>query len=224
MDYKKIYNQIIERAKSRELEGYIERHHIIPKCMGGDNNKTNIVQLTAREHYLCHLLLVKIYPNEPKLIHSLFLMSIGKKKKKINHYKINNRLYERLKIEYALFLTGKKQSEITKNKKSKSMKIIWANKSKDEMSKKAQKVWDTRRKNGNINVTKQQAYNISLALKNRKTPWLIKPISQYSLDNEWIRDWESQAEIKKHPDYGNIQGCLNSNQKTAYGFKWKFKN
>ena len=130
MDYKKIYNQIIERAKTRQLEGYVEKHHIIPKCLGGDDKKENIVQLTAREHFLCHKLLVEIYPKESKLKHALFLMSIGKQKTKNKHYKISSREYERLKLEYSLFLTGKKQSDKTKDKKSKSMKVIWHNKSK----------------------------------------------------------------------------------------------
>ena len=54
MNYEKIYNQIIERAKNRVLEGYGEKHHIIPKCMGGKNNLDNLVNLTAREHFLSH--------------------------------------------------------------------------------------------------------------------------------------------------------------------------
>ena len=78
MDYQKIYNQIIERAKNRILECYKEKHHIVPKCLGGDNNENNLVELTAREHFLCHMLLCEIYPNENKLKHVLFLMAIGK--------------------------------------------------------------------------------------------------------------------------------------------------
>ena len=46
------YNSIISQAKSRPLikENYYEKHHIIPKSMGGDNNSNNLVFLTAREH------------------------------------------------------------------------------------------------------------------------------------------------------------------------------
>ena len=57
--YKKWYDMIIENAKNRDLTGYKERHHIIPKCMGGSNNKENLVDLTAREHFICHWLLTK---------------------------------------------------------------------------------------------------------------------------------------------------------------------
>jgi hypothetical protein len=224
MNYQKIYDQIIDRAKTRQIEeGYVEKHHIVPKCLGGNNSKSNIVQLTAREHFICHQLLVEIYPNEPKLKHALFLMSIGKQKARNKHYKINNRTYERLKLEYALFLTGKKQSEKTKQKKSESMKKVWKNKTGEEMTNKANKVWETRTKNGTNIVTEEQAKNISKALLGRKTPWINKMISQYTLDDKWVMDWESKAEIMRDPRYGNVQGCTNGSQKTAYGYVWKFK-
>jgi len=77
MNYEKIYNQIIERAKSENrIKGngiYYERHHIIPQCMGGTNTDDNLVLLTAREHFLCHRLLVRIYNNN-KLIYAFWLM------------------------------------------------------------------------------------------------------------------------------------------------------
>lgn len=58
--YHKWYFNIIEKAKTRNTnDGYTESHHIIPKSMGGTNDKYNLVKLTAREHFICHLLLVK---------------------------------------------------------------------------------------------------------------------------------------------------------------------
>jgi hypothetical protein len=223
MNYQKIYNQIIKCAKNRQLEGYVEKHHIIPKCLGGNNNKNNIVQLTAREHFLCHMLLCEIYSDNKSLKYALYLMNIGKQKHKEADYRISSRTYERLKLEHALFLTGKKQKDKTKQKKSKSMKQVWANKTDKEIKQYGEKVWKTRIKNGTNTITKKQAENISKALKNRKMPWRTKSVSQYDLKGNWIRDWESQAEIKKHSDYGDVGGCLKYNQKTAYGYIWKFK-
>ena len=60
MNYQRIYNQIIERAKTRQLNCYKEKHHIIPRCIGG-KDINNIVELTAKEHFLCHRLLCEIY-------------------------------------------------------------------------------------------------------------------------------------------------------------------
>lgn len=70
MDYSKIYIELMERANDRVIEGYTEKHHIVPKCMGGDNKPRNIVKLTPEEHYVAHQLLVKIYPKNSKLIYA----------------------------------------------------------------------------------------------------------------------------------------------------------
>ena len=62
MNYKNIYSSLIEKAKQRvSLEGYFEKHHIIPKSLGGSNSKSNLVNLTAREHFIAHCLLAKIH-------------------------------------------------------------------------------------------------------------------------------------------------------------------
>jgi len=63
MDYKRIYAQLVEKGKNRLLEGYSEKHHIIPRCMGGSDTEDNLVRLSPEEHYIAHQLLVKIYPN-----------------------------------------------------------------------------------------------------------------------------------------------------------------
>jgi len=124
MNYQKIYNQIIKKAKIRKNTGYIEKHHIIPKCLGGSNKKENLVELTAREHFLCHMLLCEIYPNENKLKYALYLMNIGKQKHKNVNYQISSRTYDRLRQEHSLMLTGKPRSFETKQKISKNRKGI----------------------------------------------------------------------------------------------------
>ena len=59
--YRDWYYVIIERGlKVKPKEGYYERHHIIPKSMGGENKKKNLVYLTAREHFLVHWLLTRM--------------------------------------------------------------------------------------------------------------------------------------------------------------------
>lgn len=61
MNYIKIYERIIESSKNRIADGYTEKHHILPRCMGGGDEKENIAVLTAREHFICHWLLYKHY-------------------------------------------------------------------------------------------------------------------------------------------------------------------
>lgn len=109
MNYERIYNQIIQKAKSelrvRTKEHYYENHHIIPRCMGGSNNKDNLVMLTAKEHFICHQLLCEIYPTNHQLIHAFWLMANGyTSKSQQRSYKISSRLYERLKIKRRIAL------------------------------------------------------------------------------------------------------------------------
>lgn len=75
MNYKKHYDMLIERSRDRILEGYVERHHIVPRCLGGSDNPENIAILTPEEHFLAHQLLVKIYPNSPPLVNAAVIMA-----------------------------------------------------------------------------------------------------------------------------------------------------
>lgn len=75
MNYKKIYEDLVARAKDRVLESYTEKHHIKPRCMGGGDESENLVSLTPEEHYIAHMLLVKIYPNNRKLIFAANMMA-----------------------------------------------------------------------------------------------------------------------------------------------------
>lgn len=75
MNYGRHYDRLIERARSRALAGYVERHHIIPRCMGGTDDQTNIARLTAEEHFVAHQLLVKMNPGHIGLIWALSNMT-----------------------------------------------------------------------------------------------------------------------------------------------------
>jgi hypothetical protein len=95
VDYKKHYDLLIERAKTRQLIGYCERHHIIPKCLGGSNFETNLVNLTPEEHYVAHQLLVKIYPDNDALVYAANKMTVSS-----SRIRRNNKLYGWLKRKY----------------------------------------------------------------------------------------------------------------------------
>lgn len=85
MNYLKHYNLLIDRGISRtNLCGYVEKHHIIPTCMGGADVSSNLVNLTPEEHYLAHLLLVKINPDISGLIYACMMMCSNKEGRKSN--------------------------------------------------------------------------------------------------------------------------------------------
>lgn len=101
MNYQKVYDQIVEKAKSekrKKYQGtYYEKHHVQPKCLGGGNNKSNLVLLTAREHFICHWLLIRIYPGNFKLVHALWGMC-NQKSKVQKRYIPSSRVYEEARI------------------------------------------------------------------------------------------------------------------------------
>jgi len=122
MNYQRIYDQIIFRAKSENRKKkcgvYYENHHITPKCLGGTNNKMNLVLLTAKEHFICHKLLVEIYPTNILLMKALFMMT--RVRKTDRNYRVSSREYDRMKIAHSKIISvmrsGCKHSEETKNK------------------------------------------------------------------------------------------------------------
>ena len=65
--YSVVYYKLIERSKNRTVHEYTERHHILPSSLGGSNDKSNIAVLTAREHFICHLLLTKMTEGEHRV-------------------------------------------------------------------------------------------------------------------------------------------------------------
>jgi len=74
MNYVKHYNLLIEKAKSRSLSDYVEYHHIVPKCLGGSDDPSNLAPLTPEEHYVAHQLLVKMYPKNFALVKAAAMM------------------------------------------------------------------------------------------------------------------------------------------------------
>jgi len=84
MNYQAHYDRLISRAQSRKLEGYSERHHVIPRCLNGSNEADNLVELTAEEHLVAHEILVKLHPDNRKIIYAAFMMSMNIKNNK--HY------------------------------------------------------------------------------------------------------------------------------------------
>lgn len=101
--YSKIYFAITANAKQRITEGYTEHHHIIPESLGGPTTDENMVHLTAREHFICHWLLIKMTEGEDrsKMLYALNGMKAGNRYQQRYHTKITARVYEKYRIEFA---------------------------------------------------------------------------------------------------------------------------
>lgn len=96
------YMKFIESIKRINLTrkiNMIERHHIIPKSMGGSDDVSNMIAFTPREHYIAHLILMHAFKN--KVMTYAFITMTGR------DIKINSRLYDSIKIKYIHNISGK---------------------------------------------------------------------------------------------------------------------
>ena len=116
--YEKWYASITENAKNRLLEGYTERHHIIPESLGGTDDRDNLVDLTAQEHFVCHWLLTKIHTGEArgKMIYALNGMKRTNKNQERYETPITGRVYARLKEEFSKIHSETMKGRIPPNK------------------------------------------------------------------------------------------------------------
>lgn len=108
MDYRKVYDSLIEKFLLNPplYKDGVEKHHIVPKCLGGLDVKTNIVKLPARYHYVAHILLWKSYPigsiERKKLAFAVSRFHNNRGNGKYTRcYKLNSREYAKAQLENA---------------------------------------------------------------------------------------------------------------------------
>lgn len=122
MNYEKIYHNIINnRLNNPIINEYTECHHILPKSLGGSDDKSNLVNLLAREHFICHLLLTKMYKEGTlewiKMIKAFeYMYSYSPDHQRYS----DNKWYEYLKINFS-----KAQSINQSDKGNSQYKTIW---------------------------------------------------------------------------------------------------
>lgn len=129
MNYYKNYIDYIAYVKTKNRKKlnkkdkeyvYYENHHIIPRCMGGNNDDKNLVLLTAREHFLAHYLLVKIYKNTEyygKLSLAFFQFTYRKNKNGQQSRIYNSKLYDYCRKNLDLSLSEDRKNKISETRK-----------------------------------------------------------------------------------------------------------
>lgn len=126
--YTKWYFSIVSSAKALgdRIPGYTEKHHIIPKSMGGTDSPDNIVRLSAKQHFVCHHLLTRMVngENRRKAWKGLRSMSImeAPNAKRLGSIRVTARLFEQIRKVNGLPDTPEmraKKSEAQRNRKHK---------------------------------------------------------------------------------------------------------
>lgn len=130
--YSRTYYALIAKAVTRNFRnkkeaksilGYVEKHHITPRCIGGDNSKSNLVFLTAKEHFVCHHLLTKMFSDvEVSRKMRFALNKMTRRSDSQNRYQITARLFHKIRNDFGKDIsaatTGKKRKPLSENHKN----------------------------------------------------------------------------------------------------------
>lgn len=222
MNYFRTYMMLVDSRRCRNATSektYI--HHIVPKSEGGSDDKSNLVSLTAREHYIAHLLLAKIY-NDQKMWCAVQMM--GKK------FRYNSRLFAQLMNNIIPWNKGKKDIYSQETKDRISKKLLGrhlSNSTKDKMSK-AKKgrlnnftgkhhtdETKARISNGQRGKPKSEESKLKSSMKQGKR------ILQIDTQGNIVGDYWSCNVAEKITGISNIRRAV-SKGRTAGGFRWEY--
>lgn len=226
-EYEKFINNILStRGRYIKEDIYKEKHHIMPKCMGGSDDVENIIELSGREHFIAHMLLANEYPYNKKITYAYWRMTNQKKfctpkeyeeARLIFCHKIsgeNHPLYNKhptLQTRHKLSEAklGKKLSKDVRLKISQSLK----NKPRSIETKK--KISQAKIGTKHSKETKQK-----IALKNGKH------VVAYDIHDNIMGTYYSTREAERQTGvaHTHISDCCKGKQETAGGYKWRYQN
>lgn len=210
MTYEEFINNILEtRGRNGCGEEYHETHHIIPKCMGGSNDKENLIDLFAREHFEAHRLLALENPENRSLVYAWNMMCNSKN----GNYQITADEYEEARIVFSQMMKDQIVSDETRKKLSESLTgHVVSDETKEKISAKAK----DRMKDKNNNPFYGKHHTEETKEKIRK--------ARENMPNE-IKQKYSKAQKKRFENtevkefYSNIakERFLNSENHPMYG-------
>lgn len=96
-----IQNILDTRGRFNCGDEYYEKHHILPKCMGGGNEEENLIDLFAKEHFIVHKLLALENPENEQLVYAWWCMAVQTNEHTKERYIIDAQEYENVRLAYS---------------------------------------------------------------------------------------------------------------------------
>jgi len=220
MNYKKHYDLLISSRLSRDNSKlpYTERHHIIPKSEGGSDDESNIIKLTAREHFLAHWLLYRDNPELKSRVFSFWRMCNGRGHTPPEYWlTISSRCYEESKLAHSKAISealkGKKKSPEHARKVGLAVK---GQKRTEEQKMKLRKPHI---------MTEDGLMRLRLS-KQGKPAHNIKSVKMIDKNTgEIVKTFSSLREAAKYVGVNNSNICVAiKNNRLSAGFKWSYTN
>lgn len=210
--YEEFINNILEtRGRFGCGDEYHEEHHIKPRCMGGDNNQDNLIDLFAREHFIAHKLLAKENPENDSLNFAWTCMAFLKN----DHHK----RYELTPEEYE-----EAKKKLRKIIAKANARRVWSEESKQKLSNTISgenHPWFGRHhsEESRIKMSKAQK-ELQAGENNSRASIMIQFDKKDNLIKVWRYAKLASKELKIH--YGDISRCANGFLKSAGGYHWKY--
>lgn len=213
--FTRLYLKIVTNAQSRTLptDMYKERHHITPTSLGGLNQKSNLVWLTGREHFICHYLLTKMTTGNQRSKMLYAIMGMRAKNRYQHRYesRVTARVYEKFRIEHAANHSKTMKGRPAWNKgipqtDEYKVNMIAALKNRKKMSPDVKAKWISDIKNTltGTNRSEKTKQNISLALKG-------KPKGPMSEEEKLKRSLKQKGVPKVKTHSANVAAAMTGN-------------
>jgi hypothetical protein len=250
--YEEFINCILEtRGRFHCGDGYYEVHHIIPKCMGGTDEDTNLIELFAKEHFIAHKLLAQENPENEKIVYAYTMMAFAKNEKQ-ERYELTPEEYEEAKVIFAKTKSenmmgennpwyGKCFSEEAKRKIRESkigdrnpnygrhlteeqkaaIRKYHIGKSRPEEVK--IKISQSKIGSRHSEESKKKISEAHADVSGKNNPKARK-VDQYDKNGNYIRTWDyiNQAATELNINKSNISRCCNKKCNSAGGFIWRY--
>jgi len=197
MSYIGRYERFIASLKHQDVNGAFEMHHIVPRSMGGSDDKNNLIKLTPRQHYIAHWILWKIHKG--KMAHAFFFMNNLSKSRRIG-----SKGYEKLRLDALQSLSGEN--------------AVWYGKKFPEQMRKNQSKARERylKKDGVLDSIRKQFASVRPSAEDyRKSS---KTMSELIWINDGVRSYRVKPDVAKTKlengfVYGRVKNYINESYK-----------
>lgn len=227
MDYKRHYRLLIEKAQERvSLTGYSEKHHILPRCLGGPDEPLNLVRLTGREHFVAHWLLHRAYPDHNGLAHAFGMMANVSNGRQNRYTPSSRAIAEAVEADKKAKAKPVQQFDLDGNFIA---EYISAPEAAKAVGSNQTSIWGAigQRKNKTAagylwKYVEDKEPIKPLKYAPRGTHDTSKAVSQFSKDGDYIATYRSQKEAMEATGAQHISSACKGKRKSSGGFLWAY--
>ncbi len=213
---------LLSRGRNGCGDEYHEEHHIVPRCIGGTNDKDNLIDLFADEHFMAHKLLAFENPDNESLQRAFGTMAHVRRFGR--RYRVSEEDYAYIRLQNSQMLKQRWDDPEYRTSMSDMMTELWKT---PEFKAKATASWhNEKRRKEQSDLMKSLNNDPGVVAKKIDAlhKWCDKAVQQLDDDGNVIAEFVSATEASRQTGIQQscISRCCNGLQKIAGGYHWKF--